>query len=68
MANTSMKVPSVSCMHCVRRITQALSGLQGVRNVKVDLDAKCVTIEYEGADTVARARAALAEIGYPAED
>ena len=67
MTETILKVPSISCMHCVRRISQMLLGLEGVRKVSVDLESKSVTIESEGADTIERARAALAELGYPVE-
>jgi len=44
-----------------------LLGLEGVRKVSVDLESKSVTIESEGADTIERARAALAELGYAVE-
>jgi len=54
-------------MHCIRRITQALSKVPGVKDVQGDVETKKVTVTYEGADTMARVRAALEEIGYPAE-
>ncbi|MGQ9682580.1 MAG: heavy-metal-associated domain-containing protein [Anaerolineae bacterium] len=67
MTEAVLRVPSISCMHCVRRISQMLLGLEGVRKVSVDLESKSVTIESESVDTVERARAALAELGYPVE-
>jgi len=67
MARETLSVPNISCMHCIRRITQALSKVPGVKDVQGDVETKKVTVTYEGADTMARVRAALEEIGYPAE-
>lgn len=66
MATQTFRVPNISCMHCVRRITQALSGMPGVQDVKADAATKTVTVSYSGADTLERVRAKLEEIGYPA--
>ncbi len=67
MATQTLHVPAVSCQHCVRRITQALTALPGVQAVQVDLASKQVRVDYEGADTPERVRSALEEIGYPAD-
>ncbi len=65
MARETLNVPNISCMHCVRRITGALTGMPGVERVEADVATKQVTVTYEGADTPARVRAKLEEIGYP---
>lgn len=65
MATQYYHVPNISCMHCVRRITQALSTVPGVKSVNADVDSKQVAVTYEGADTLARVRDKLQEIGYP---
>jgi copper chaperone len=44
-----LKVNGMSCEHCVKAITEAVSTLLGVFNVKVDLKAKTVTVEYNSA-------------------
>jgi copper chaperone len=62
----TLYVPNISCMHCIRRINQALSKVPGVKDVQGDVETKKVTVAYEGADTMARVREALEEIGYPA--
>lgn len=36
---TRVKVSGMSCEHCVRRVSQALDGIPGVTDVKVDLDS-----------------------------
>ncbi len=33
----TIEVKGMSCNHCVQSVTQALSGLDGLANVKVDL-------------------------------
>lgn len=68
MATHTFQVPNISCMHCVRRITQALTELDGVQDVKADAAAKTVTVTYGGDETLERVRATLEEIGYPAVD
>ncbi len=42
-----LRVEGMSCGHCVGRVTQALKGLRGVRDVRVSLEGKeaVVTIE-----------------------
>lgn len=65
MATQTYDVPNISCQHCVRRITQALAAVPGVQAVRVDIPTRQVEVTYEGADTLDRVRATLAEIGYP---
>jgi len=42
-----LKVNGMSCEHCVKTITDALSALPGVSAVTVDLKAKTVTAEHD---------------------
>ena len=68
MATTTLSVPDISCEHCERTITQALTPLEGVRDVKVDIPAKQVSVEYdESAVDVSRFKAVLQEEEYPVE-
>lgn len=62
----TFSVPDVHCEHCDRAITQALSALDGVESVKVDLEAKNVAVDYDDS-AVPRERlvAAIEEEGYP---
>lgn len=68
MAKVTLNVPDISCEHCERTITQALTPVDGVREVKVDIPAKQVNVEYD--DTVVdvnRFTALLQEEEYPVE-
>ena len=37
MAKTKLKIGGMSCQHCVKTVTDALTELQGVRRAKVNL-------------------------------
>jgi len=34
---TTIKIKGMSCQHCVMAVTTALSGIEGIKNVQVDL-------------------------------
>ena len=61
-----LSVPDISCEHCARTVTNALTPLTGVDRVAVDIPAKRVTVDYDpGKVDVAQMSAALAEEDYP---
>ena len=45
MAERTFEVPNISCHHCVMTIERELNALEGVRNVKADLDTRKVSVE-----------------------
>jgi len=51
MATAILNVPEISCEHCERAITNALSPVAGVRSVSVDIPGKQVRVDYDE-DTV----------------
>ena len=66
MAKTTLSVPDISCEHCERTITEALTPLEGVREVKVDIPAKQVHVDYDDATIgVDRFKDVLQEEEYP---
>ena len=58
-------VPGVSCSHCRVAITEAVSKLEGVAGVEVDLDSKTVTVAGDADD--ATVVAAIDDAGYDAQ-
>ncbi|HTZ38851.1 MAG TPA: cation transporter [Syntrophales bacterium] len=42
---TIIKIKGMSCNHCVMAVTKALSGIDGISNVKVDLARGEATFE-----------------------
>jgi len=68
MATAVLSVPTISCEHCERTITEALTPLPGVSTVNVDIPARKVTVSYDpSATNVEQLKDALAEEEYPVE-
>lgn len=68
MARTTLSVPDISCEHCERTITEALTPLEGVKSVRVEIPEKRVHVEYdEGTVGVDRFKEVLQEEEYPVE-
>ncbi|MET9780931.1 heavy-metal-associated domain-containing protein [Nocardiopsis alba] len=57
-------VEGMSCGHCVNSVTEEVTGVSGVTDVKVDLESKKVTVTAEGPIDDAAVRAAIDEAGY----
>ena len=61
-----MNLPDISCEHCERTITNALTALDGIESVRVSIPARRVQVSYKP-DLVStdRMREVLAEEDYP---
>lgn len=66
MEGITLKVPNISCGHCVMAIERELNEIEGVSKVVGDPDNKEITVEWEPPATLERIKAALREINYPA--
>lgn len=68
MAKTRLTIPDMTCGHCEGRVKGALTGLDGVQSVQVDLARKAVDLDYDDTRiTLDRVREVLAEEDYPVE-
>jgi copper chaperone len=68
MATTVLNVPDISCEHCERTITNALTPVAGIRAVNVDIPAKQVQVDYDDAQVdVEQMKEILQEEDYPVE-
>ena len=47
MTKTVLNVEGMSCSHCVNAVTKAVTALEGVSGVNVDLEGKTATVEYD---------------------
>ena len=66
MAKTILNVPDISCEHCERTITDALTPVEGIRSVQVDIPEKQVRVDYDEAQvSVERMKDVLQEEDYP---
>ena len=66
MTSTTYQVTGMTCEHCVRAVTEELRGLDGVREVTVELvpgGSAAVTVTSEGPLPAGAVAAALDEAG-----
>ncbi len=59
-----IKVKGMSCQHCVMSVTKALGKLEGIQNVRVDLQEGEVRFENTKSVTSDRIEKAIEEAGY----
>lgn len=62
MSRYIIKVPDMSCMHCVNRIDKALSDM-GLTDFEINLEDKTVTLD---SNKIAEILDVLDDAGYPA--
>lgn len=68
MATTVLNVPDISCEHCERTITGALTPVTGIRTVNVDIPARQVHVDFdESVVDVNTLKNILKEEEYPVE-
>jgi copper chaperone len=61
----SLTVEGMSCQHCVKAVTQAVTALPGVESVVVSLENKSVVVGYNPDKTAQDSiRVAIEEQGY----
>jgi copper chaperone CopZ len=61
---TTYTVTGMTCGHCVSAVTQEISAIDGVGDVRVDLGSGAVTVTSDGPLSEEAVRAAVDEAGY----
>jgi copper chaperone len=65
MEQKTLKVEGMSCDHCVKAVTNALSGMSGVADVVVSLKDKTASFKYDPAlASIEAITAAITEEGF----
>jgi copper chaperone len=65
MSKVVLNVEGMSCQHCVKAVTGAVSALEGVSKVDVSLEGKTASVEYdESAVSLESIKKAIEEEGY----
>jgi len=59
-----LKVKGMSCQHCVMSVTKALTQLEGIRNVQVDLAKGEVRFDNTKSITSDQIQKAIEDAGY----
>lgn len=68
MATTTLSVPEIHCEHCRAAIEGAVSPLDGVAAVSVDVPAATVRIDHDAALSIDVVVEAIADQGYDVPD
>ncbi len=67
MREMAIRVPDLSCQHCVAAVRQALSAVPGVASLEVDLSRKLVTVQAPSETEADVLFQAIREAGYTPE-
>ncbi len=68
MSKINLKIPNISCGHCVNAIKNELLDMNGIKSAEGDPSQKIMEIEFVEPATEADIRKILKEINYPAEN
>jgi copper chaperone CopZ len=68
MQTKTVKVPNISCGHCVHTIQSELSELEGVTKVVASQDTKTVTVEWQEPQSWENIKSVLQEINYAPQE
>jgi copper chaperone len=61
---TKLNVEGMSCAHCENAVKKAVSAINGVTNVAVELAGKTVTVTHDENVTADTVKNAIEELGY----
>ncbi|MFS8572457.1 MAG: copper ion binding protein [Clostridia bacterium] len=64
MVTRVYNVKGMSCNHCKKTVTEAISRIPGVTGVEVDLGTGKVTVTFSGEPDDQKVREAVEEAGY----
>jgi copper chaperone len=69
MTTMTLVVPEISCGHCKQSIEGAVSQLDGVSSVEVEIEPRRVNLAYDAtAVDIEQIKAAIEEVGYEVPD
>lgn len=63
----TVKIKGMRCGHCVGSVTKALSGIDGLGNVQVDLDKGEATYDESKPVSAEKIREVISSIGFEVE-
>ncbi len=64
MTETVYSVTGMTCEHCAQAVNRAITGVEGVREVAVDVAAGRVVVHSDAVLPVEGVRAAIEQAGY----
>jgi copper ion binding protein len=67
MEKKTVRVPRISCGHCIKNIQSELGEIDGVKSVEGNVDSREVIVSWNPPATWETIARTLEEIGYPPE-
>lgn len=68
MEKTKLNISGMSCGHCKQAVTEALTDLDGISSVEVNLDAGNAEVEYDASKvSLDKMKEAVEDQGYDVE-
>lgn len=67
MNNSTVIIQNLKCGGCAKTVTNKLTELEGISNVKVDVETSEVAFELKKEEDMQQVIIRLSEIGYPVE-
>jgi copper chaperone len=65
MAVKTISIDGMSCGHCIQWLSEALTGIKGVNEVKVSLESQNAVVDYDDSSVTEEAMtAAIERAGY----
>lgn len=64
MNTIALRSDDIHCESCAASVRKALSAVDGVKNIKVDIDDKTVIVEFEDPAETQAIEAAMIEAGF----
>jgi copper chaperone len=65
MEKNTLKIPNISCGHCVNTIKNELTEIEGIQSVEGNTENKTITIKWDTPATLESIKNKLKEINYP---
>jgi copper chaperone len=65
LTETTLKIEGMTCNHCVARVQNALTSVDGVESAEVNLEEKQAVVKYDSSKgDLEKFKEAVAEAGY----
>ncbi len=65
---TTLFIQNLKCHGCANTITKGLNSIQGITDIKLDVDESTVTFKASDSEMITQVKTKLSKMGYPEQD
>jgi len=65
---TTLFIQNLKCHGCANTITKGLNSIQGITDIKLDVDESTVTFKASDSELITQVKTKLSKMGYPEQD